>query len=100
MKGSLRDVPWRGVIAVVTLCLAGCAGLPQDLPGGAPSRARVASHAIVASPDTALGAVAARASARVEAQHGKWGVRALPEADFAFDARLEVLRRAQVSIDV
>ena len=96
MKHTVQAWLWRFVVTVAVLGTAGCAGLPQDPPGAV----RAESHALAASPTTALGAVAAQALAKAEAQGGHSGFRALPEADFAFDARLELLRRAQASIDV
>jgi phosphatidylserine/phosphatidylglycerophosphate/cardiolipin synthase-like enzyme len=70
--------------------VAGCSSLPASAPPPPPS------HAVAASSDTALGAVAAQA-----AEHGgQSGFRALPQAAFALDARIELIRRAQVSLDV
>lgn len=69
--------------------LAGCAALP-------PAAHREDSHAIAADAATPLGAAAAQAAAHP----GLSGVRALPQAAFALDARFELIRRAQVSLDV
>lgn len=85
---------WRRRVLRLALCiacgpLAGCAGLPAPAPDSA-------SSAIPASPHTALGAVAAQAATHP----GLTGLRALPQGAFALDARLELVRRAQVSLDV
>ncbi len=69
--------------------LAGCAGLPALAPD-------IVSSAIPASPRTSLGAVAAQAASHPDLS----GLRALPQAAFALDARFELVRRAQVSLDV
>lgn len=79
----------RLALCIGVVSLAGCAGLPAPAPDQA-------STVIPASPHTALGAVAAQATAHP----GLSGVRALPQAAFALDARFELIRRAQVSLDV
>src|SRR5688572_13232131 len=57
------------------------------------------SHAVVASDETALGALARRVHA-AQPQPQASGFRALPQAPFALDARVELMRRAQHSLDV
>jgi putative cardiolipin synthase len=79
----------RACAFALAVCAVACASLPE-------SAAPPASHAIAASPASQLGAVAAQAAAH----GGKSGLRALPQAAFAFDARMELMRRAQVSLDV
>jgi putative cardiolipin synthase len=70
--------------------LAGCAGLP-------PRAADTPVLAIPASNATLLG----RAAAHLDApRDGLSSVRPLIEASFALDARLELIRRAQSSLDV
>jgi cardiolipin synthase C len=91
MRGARRWLEW-GATAAVLVCAAGCASLPQEPPHAA----REASVALPVSPDTPLGALAAQAAAH----GGRSGFRALPQADFALDARVELLRRSQTSIDV
>ena len=51
---------------------------------------------LVATPAAALGAIAARAGTR----NGLSGLRMLPQAAFALEARLELARRAEVSLDL
>ena len=84
--------------ALKLLALTGCASLPSDRP-------RPASAAIAASPDTALGALALRAALRAggadsTASTARSGLRPMPHADIALDARITLIRRAQASLDV
>jgi len=71
--------------------LAGCATLPAPVPG-APT------HAITDVADTHLARLAANAAPAGQA--GLSGFRLLPEAAFAFDARISLVRRAEQSLDV
>jgi putative cardiolipin synthase len=83
---------WRlsGVWALLVMVLTGCAGLPSHQPV-APV------HAIGASNANALG----RAAASLDTAHDGFSrVRPLVQASFALDARLELMRRAQSSLDV
>lgn len=76
-------------LLLAALLLAGCAGLPEHPP-------RPESHVRVSPDESVLGAVARDAG--IEAQDS--GFRAMPEATVALDARLELIRRATVSLDV
>jgi putative cardiolipin synthase len=69
--------------------LAGCAGLPRDVH-------RPPSQAIAASPGTELGRIAL-ASAPDDKRSG---FRLLPSPGQSLAARIELVRRAQVSLDV
>jgi cardiolipin synthase C len=82
----------RPLITLLAALLVACASLPDDVQ-------RLPSHAIAASDDTALGALARRVHAAQPQPHAS-GFRALPQADFALDARLELVRRAQRTLDV
>lgn len=77
--------------AALLLCAAmlGCAGLPRDVP-------RAPSQAIAASADTELGRIA-RASSPDAALSG---FRLLSWSAQSLQARIELVRRAQVSLDV
>lgn len=79
----------RWLLVLAAVLAAGCAGLPPQVSDHA-------SYALAPSPATQLGAVALKAAAHT----GESGFRALPEADFALDARVELMRRAQASLDV
>ena len=82
--------PAKAVASLALLAtLAGCAGLPP-LPPQAPE------HTLVAPTDSTLG----RAVAKATLPAGQSGLRGLPQADFALDARVALMRRAQVSIDL
>ena len=92
---QLLDVPARGrawariVLVLLFAALAGCAGLPRDVQ-------RTASQAIPASPDTELGRIAlASAPDRTLS-----GFRLLSWWTQSLQARIELVRRAQVSVDV
>ncbi len=81
---------WTALIAVCALAIvSGCA--PTVLPVD-----RVHTTVLVATPAAALGAIAAKAGTR----NGLSGLRMLPEAAFALEARLELARRAEVSLDL
>jgi phosphatidylserine/phosphatidylglycerophosphate/cardiolipin synthase-like enzyme len=86
--------PWpRLVTLLLGLVLGGCAGLPPLAEPPSPTLA------IAASASTPLGAIAARALGRVRGQ-GSTGVLGLPIPSLALDARLNLIRRAQASIDL
>jgi putative cardiolipin synthase len=70
--------------------LTGCAGLPPRTP-------EPPTQAIAASPATALGRAATRLNSPPD---GLSSLRPLIEASYALDARLELIRRAQSSLDV
>lgn len=76
--------------ALLVMVLTGCAGLPSRQPV-APV------HAIGASNANTLG----RAAAGLDTAHDGFShVRPLVQASFALDARLELMRRAESSLDV
>ena len=79
----------RLVAAALALLLAGCASLPEKVD-------RPVSTALVAPPSAPLAAVAREAA--VPDRYSAF--RAMPQASFALDARLELIRRAQVSLDL
>jgi putative cardiolipin synthase len=80
----------RIVTALLALVLlAGCAGLPSPVE-------RPVSITLTAPADAPLAAVAREA--RLGA--GESGFRAMPQASFALEARLELMRRAKVSLDL
>ena len=78
------------VLLLTALVLTGCAGLPPRTP-------EPPSQAIAASPATALGRAAVRLNTPPD---GLSSLRPLIEASYALDARLELIRRAQSSLDV
>ncbi|MFM9425043.1 putative cardiolipin synthase [Variovorax sp. GrIS 2.14] len=85
---------WRWSFALAVLLLNACAGLPA--PSTAPP-----VHAIAASTTTELGRLTA--PYRAEPPDGSTalsGIRALPQPEFALDARLQLIRRAQSSLDL
>src|SRR5215468_1202110 len=73
----------------LAVCLSACVGLPQDVP-------RPISRALAPDSSTSLGALAAAN----RHNDGMSGFRLLPSPDFAFDARVELISRAQRSLDV
>lgn len=90
---------WRvGVLIWLLLTLTACASLPSE-------PARPASIALAASPNTALGALALRATTRAASADpavasARSGLRPMPDADIALDARITLIRRAQASLDL
>lgn len=88
---------WRAgllhLLCGLALLLGGCASLPP------PPTERPTTTAIAASPDTPLGAAAARMLARVQAD-GPTGVMGLAFPSMALEARLTLIRRARVSLDL
>jgi len=77
------------LIASLTLLLSGCASLP-DKVDRAPSKAQAATT------DTPLGRIAKASTADPEQS----GFRLMPTGQFALQARLELARRAQRTLDV
>ena len=71
--------------------LGGCASLPPPAPS-APS------HALSEVSDTRLARIVAQATPTVASSLS--GFRLLPEAEFAFEARIALIRQAQKSLDV
>ena len=76
-------------IVVVAALLAGCAGMPA-VDG------RPISHAEQASTQTSLG----RFAQRIDLPAGQSGFWSLPQAEFALDARIELIRRAERAVDL
>jgi putative cardiolipin synthase len=89
MNARIRGALRLGWVLVCAWLAVGCSGLPVGVD-------RPVSTAIAASPATPLGAVLAQAGI----PPGRSGFRPLPEGSFAFDARLELIKRAQVSLDL
>jgi putative cardiolipin synthase len=86
-----RLQPLLRCAALGLACLAaGCAGLPARGP-------QAPELAIPVSAQTELGRIVAPFNAKPD---GLSAVRPLPQASFALDARLELIRRAQASLDV
>ncbi|MDQ0016011.1 putative cardiolipin synthase [Variovorax boronicumulans] len=77
-------------LLLIALALTGCAGLPPRTP-------EPPTEAIAASPATALGRAAISLNTPPD---GLSSLRPLIEASYALDARLELMRRAQSSLDV
>ena len=77
-----------GVIAA-TVLVTGCASLPPGVQGPL-------STAVPASRDTALGLLVANASPDPDLS----GFRLMPDGGFALDARLQLTRRAERSLDL
>jgi len=75
--------------ASAALLLSACAVLPHDVE-------RTPSKAGVLTPSTQLGALVPER----EVSEGFSGFRLLPSPDFAFDARVQLLTRAQQTLDV
>jgi putative cardiolipin synthase len=77
----------RAALLMLFSALAGCAGLPRDVQ-------RTPSQAIAQSPDTQLGRIALAPDRALS------GFRLLPSPAQSLAARIELVRRAQVSLDV
>ena len=86
------------LLCLLTLALAGCAGLPP------PDRDRPQSAAVPASEHTALGRVSrvtqAAAALPAGADPTTSGFRLLPLGGFSLEARSQLASRAQVSLDL
>jgi putative cardiolipin synthase len=98
LRARAVAVPRRVLCAVaVALAAAGCASLPQGV-------SRSPSTAVAASPETDLGRIAAastpRPAAASAAVAGLSGFRLLSWSSQALDARIELARRAQRTIDL
>ena len=81
---------FRPLLAALLATLAACGSLPQR------PMERKQSDAIPASSATPLGKIAAQFPEDQDLS----GLRALPQSVFALDTRLELIRRAQVSLDL
>ena len=79
----------RLALACAALLLSACAVLPHSVE-------RAPSKAAVLTSSTQLGALVPAS----ETREGLSGFRLLPSPDFAFDARVQLLTRAQQSLDV
>ncbi|MDQ6679884.1 MAG: phospholipase D-like domain-containing protein, partial [Pseudomonadota bacterium] len=77
------------LLAALALLLAGCASLPESV-------VRPVSTVLVAPPSAPL-AAASRAASLAD---GYSGFRAMPQSAVALDARLELIRRATLSLDL
>jgi len=84
---------WHRLLVCAAFTLGGCASLP-------PPSAPTPSSAIPLATSTDLGAKAAAAAAQASAPSGQSGFRAMTQASVALDARLTLVRRAQVSLDL
>ena len=80
-----------GVALLAALLLGGCGTLPPPPP-------REATHAVTDVEQTRLGKLAALGAPAVSPPLS--GFRLLPDAAFAFDARIALARRAEKSLDV
>jgi putative cardiolipin synthase len=80
-------------LALLFAVLGGCAGLPRDVQ-------RTPSQAIAASADTSLGRIALASAPDGTHRGTRSGYRLLPWPAQSLQARLELVRRAQVSLDV
>ena len=91
MTMAARCGPWRAVGAAFgILLLAGCSSLPVI------DRASITSEAIPLSKATTLGRIASRY--RPVEDHS--GFRLMPLGTFSLDTRVQLARRAEVSLDV
>lgn len=79
----------RALTLAAAVLAAGCTSLPSEVK-------RVPSTALPVSQDTALGRIAAASSPSPLLS----GVRLLPSGPFALDTRVELVRRAERSLDV
>ncbi len=94
-RAANGSAPWRWLFGMVVVWLAaglsGCAtALPQI------DRQAIASDAIQASPNTALGRLVADSTP----QGAHSGFRLMPLGSFSIDTRLQLIRRAEVSLDL
>lgn len=95
-RGPMRAAGWRrllhGGVAACAIFLGACASLPPAPP-------MAASHAWPVDPGSGLGRVAA-ASHPASAVPGSSGLRVMPAAGYALEARRLLIRRAEHSLDV
>ena len=99
-QSSTATRVWRGLAACLLLALTACASLPPPTP-------REPTHAIAVASQTELGALALQAVARAAVASItptdtaiRSGLRPMPEANVALDARLTLIRKAQASLDL
>ncbi len=88
-RALLRVWALGALLAVLGISLVGCASLPQ-------SGERKASKSLGAANDTPLGRIAKASTADPEQS----GFRLMPTGQYALQARLELARRAQRTLDV
>ena len=82
---------WAGLALLLVLqALSACSSLPRI------DRASLASEAVEASRSTTLGRVALAAAPNARSS----GFRLLPLGSFSFDARLQLIRRAESTLDL
>ncbi|HKX40335.1 MAG TPA: phospholipase D family protein [Burkholderiaceae bacterium] len=85
--------PWRLVVAMLLLALLGaCSTVPLPTI----DREAIASEAIPLDPKTTLGGIAQRSTPAPELS----GFRLMPLGLFSLDTRVQLARRAEVSLDV
>ncbi|SFM20969.1 phospholipase D family protein [Variovorax sp. OV329] len=87
---SPQSILRAALASTLVLLFTGCASLPADVP-------KAESKALASTDDTRLGQGVRRMTA---AHPGKSGIRALPEANEAFAARILLARGAQRSLDL
>jgi cardiolipin synthase C len=80
---------WRMLGCCAAWLAAGCASLPQDV-------ARAPSKAVPPAADTALGRIVKASTSDAELS----GFRLLPSGEYSYQARIELVRRAQRTLDV
>lgn len=94
LRTAVSVLPWPrllrgGLLAMLALLLSACAYLPRSVE-------RPPAMALHASSATTLGRIAAVS----QPEPGLSGFRLLPGAPFALDTRLQLIRRAEQSVDV
>lgn len=90
-RSSIERVIARVLMWLAVLVATGCAGLPPRPPV-------VTSQALTGTADTSLGRIAAASRPAAETQPS--GFRLLPTGEFALDARMALMRRAERSLDL
>src|SRR5947208_2624241 len=89
MPGTARRiVVW--LLGALLVALAGCTSLPKV------DREAIASEAIPLSPQTMLGHIALQSTPAADQS----GFRLMPLGTFSYDTRLQLAKRAQVSLDL
>ncbi|HEX7438363.1 MAG TPA: phospholipase D family protein [Caldimonas sp.] len=89
-----RARPWAWCWLALAACLAGCATSLPQLDGQ--TRAMNASEAVPLSASTTLGNIAATSTPSPELS----GFRLMPLGTFSLDARVQLARRAEATLDV
>lgn len=83
----------KALFVLAFVCLGGCATL-------APFTPLAETHAIQASPNSALGRLAGASQAGPDASPDLSGFRLMPTGDYSLDARLELARLSERSLDL